>query len=367
MAGDRFPRLARFLTHDGTALPAAVDEACSLATPIGDHIAACEWLIGILEEDRNRALVDLLVLLQKHGKCLGSGAEIIKHVAWNRYEALPVPVLDVHAGADAGWDGVHLHFCSPGTFPKRWGHLIVRNLSAPTGPGLSAADKLELVRQHELFHVQESLSGAATDMLTPADLEFGHGFAELLPTFASSGSLSQADAFSMAERFYLQHLKRELGAYGSVDYPHYLARFGRGARPLEFFRGTSLCMIVGFPLEGLAVGFIDPYSIDWCDWVESVSPMIDDLTEGTFLEDPVLYAGVDVTPSSLLRSIDVCGGFIRDLSGGSMPFARLVAHLPRNGRIAFYGLMKTERARAHNSDHMKGIMWMPSGGADFRS
>jgi hypothetical protein len=153
----------------------------------------------------------------------------------------------------------------------------------------------------------------------------------------------------MGGRFYLQHVKRELGAYGSVDYPHYLGRFGRGTRQLEFFRGTSMCMIVGFPLEGLAVGFIDPYSIGWRDWVESVAPTIEDLTQGTFLHEPVLYAGVEVTPSRLLRSIDVSAGLIRDRSGGRMPFARLVSHLQGDAGIARYGRRRA-RAAAESPD-----------------
>jgi hypothetical protein len=309
-------------------------EARSLAL---DHLAACHWLVQGLESDRNRTLAGLLVLLQKNGKCVGCGPEIIEHVAWNENEPLPVPVFDVHAGRDAGWDGAHLLFCNPGTPAKRWGHLVVRNLDAPPGPGLSASEELERIRQHELFHVQQSLSGAATDMLTKADLEFAHGFAELLPTCAARGTLSRADAFWMAARFYLQHLKRELGAYGCVDYPYYRDGYGRGDRRLEFCRGASLCMIVGFPLEPLAVGFIDTYSIHWHDWTETVLPKIDELTQGTFLEEPVLYAGIAVTPSSLLRSIEVSDGFIRDKSGGTMPFPRLVSHLPRDGGVARYG------------------------------
>jgi hypothetical protein len=340
------PRAGR---RSGAAPPAGPSGTVTLSTQA--HLAACHWLIDSLQQDKNRTLAGLLVLLQKHGKCLGCGPEIIKHVAVNKADDLPVPLFDVRAGSEAGWDGVHLRFCIPSTFPKRWGHLIVRNLSAPTGPGLSAADKLELVRQHELFHVEESLSGAATDMLTAADLEFGHGFAELLPTFAARGSLGREEAFAMAGRFYLQHVKRELGAYGLVDYPYYLGKLGGGTRQLEFFRGTSMCMIVGFPLEGLAVGFIDPYSLDWRDWVESVAPAIDELAQGTFLEEAVLYAGVEVTPSDLLRSIEVSAGRIRDRSGGKMPFARLVAHLPRDGGFARYG-GRRQKAVAESPDQV---------------
>jgi hypothetical protein len=294
-----------------------------------------------LARHKNSTLEALLALMQKSGKCLGCGPEIIKHLFFDRSTDLPVPVFDVHAGEHGGWDGTHVLFSVPAPPSKRWGHLVARNLDAPDGLGLPRGERFEIIRQHELLHVRQALSGAATDMLTEADLEFCKGFAELLPVVASQGSLSKGDAFSMAGRFFLQFVKREIEAYDRVDYRFCRNQFQPGDKELEVCRGAFLCMIVGYPLEPLAGAFIDTYSLDWRTWTRSVRRQMDGLTQGTFLSKPVLYAGAPVTPWTLLNSIQVAGGFIRDRSGGKMPFAWLVGHLPRHGGIARYGPRKS--------------------------
>ena len=303
-----------------------------------DHVVACRRLIHALEGDKNTTLAGLLFLLKRNGKCLDCGTEKIEHLVIDKNASLPVPVFDVRAGPRARWDGIHLLFGMPGTPETRWGHLIARNLDGPFGSGFPLEEELKRVCQHEHFHVEESLSGAAYDLMTRADIDFAHGFAELLPTFAAQGFLSRDEAFCMARRFYLQHMKRELGACSAVDYPYYRGKVGNGDGRLENYRGALMCMIVGFPLEPLGVGFVDAYSIDWREWTEAVRSPMEQLARGTFLEEPVLFRETAVTPWSLLASIDVSRGCIRDTSGGKMPFPHLVSHLQRDGGVATYGL-----------------------------
>lgn len=293
----------------------------SIQSLIRGHLDATRWLIGGLKRERKRTLAGLLVLLQKNGKCIGCGPEVIQHVAVNGNEAFPVPLFDVHAGGEATWAGAHLLFTIPETSPRPWGHLIVRNLDAPVAPGLRASEQLEVTRQHELFHVFQSLSGEGAYILKAADLQLAHGLAELIPTCAARGTLSKADAFSMATRFYLYLFKRELQACDRVDYPFYQKMFAPNDRKIEYCRGSLMCMVVGWPFEPLAVGFIDTYSIGWRKWRRSVSPKVDELTQGTFLEEPVLYAGISVTPSSILRSVVVSDGLICNNRNARMPFA----------------------------------------------
>jgi hypothetical protein len=299
--------------------------------------------------------VSLFRLVQEGGHCLDCSPFSVAHIGMNTGDNLCVPVLDVYAANDEAWGGTHVYFTIPGLPVDQcpWGHLIVRNLNLNNLHATRLEEELESVRRHELVHVMQSLSGLDRDLLTDRDLELCCGFPALIPKLVAARRFEKGDAFGLCARWFLQSTKMERDAYQSVEIPRYERLYSNDYHRREFWRAMCLFFMLQESLRAIGCALLDTYDVSWSDFLAAVEHGLLELTAGSFLEAAMAYRGWKFTPLSLLRSLELRHGLMRDMSGGRMPFGYLLGPIPRFGSIGVYNPM-TEEGKAMLAGSPKG-------------
>ena len=147
-------------------------------------------------------------------------------------------------------------------------------------------------------------------------------------------------------------MKMERDAYQSVNIPHYERSFGMDYHKREFWRTMCLFYMLEPSLRAIGCALLDTYEVPWKDFLTAVESGLSNLTVGSFLEKPMAYKGWRFTPLSLLRSLELRHGLIRDMSRGRMPFKYLLGPIPRFGNVGVYNPL-TEEGKAVMAGHQK--------------
>jgi len=239
---------------------------------------------------------------------------------------------------------MHFYFTIPGLPGAEcpWGHFIVRNLNLNNLHDTSIEEELEMIRQHELVHVAQGLNGLDRDMLSDKDLEMCSGFPGLVPKLLAERQLETSKAFGLCVRWFLQYMKTERDACQSVDIPRHARLYSRDYHRREFWRATCLFFMLQESLRAVGCALLDTYGILWKEFLGAVEEGLAELIEGSFLHAPMAYNGWIFTPLSLLQSVDLSKGVIKDRSGGRMPFANLLGPIPQVGSVGVYNPMTDE-------------------------
>ena len=209
-----------------------------------------------------------------------------------------------------------------------------------------------MVRRHELAHVVQGLTGLDRDMLTDGDLELCCGFPGLIPKLVAARQFEKREACDLGARWFLQFVKTERDAYQSVDIPRYERMYRNDYHRREFWRTMCFFFALQPSLPAIGRALLDRYDVSWSDFLAAIEPGLLDLTVGSFLEAPMAYKGWKFTPLSLLRSLELRHGLIRDLRGGRMPFENLLGPIPRVGNVGVYNPL-TEEGKVLLAKHQK--------------
>ncbi len=300
------------------------------------HISACQELILHGRADKHLMLASLLRIIQEGDPNLECTPEAILHLGINMDDPLPVPTLDLRAPKQTGWSGLHALFAVGPPSDRKCGHFIVRNFSSSIDDHFEHNEYFELVRQHEIHHILQTMSGSACSMLTPDDMKFCANNHRMLPVLAAQKDLSQKCAFALAGRFLLQQFRNELDAYNSVDFPIALDKFGNNMLYLQRWRANVLCTVLRDLITPICCAFVDTYDLDWHELVASIRTTLNEMLKGTFLENPVVLNSVKMTPLSFLESISAKNGLLRNLNLDLGAFSRITELIPLVGQVAVY-------------------------------
>jgi hypothetical protein len=289
------------------------------------HVKASEYLIDRLKSTSEHALYELLSLFNICGKCLDSDIDCISSIKYNRNEPFPVVCIDVKMG-DTSWSGCNLSIFAQNLLSQK-GYIVIRNLEAKCFEKYDRTVLLECIRQHEIIHILQRLSGKDEDLYLPEDLALSDVESQMICFIAAKGSLSYDYAFSLAGRHFLQHIKNEIDAYGTVDVPFFKDISKGDPKEFEAYRIGLICALLASHLWTTGCAFIDTYRIPWDKWVSSIENDIDNLVSGTFVEDSFRLSGKSYSFYSFLESIELETGIIRNRSLPSKVFNNITHYL----------------------------------------
>lgn len=258
------------------------------------------------------------------------------HLEVRPSDELPVPTLDLELPDESVWAGMRSCFFLPASRGNVKGQLVVRNLGAPAPKEFTAEEYFCLVREHEVYHVLQALSGQDICLMADEDLSLCEGLVEALPVIGVRGRIPRDKAQEAGRRWFLQKFKTEIDAWNAVDFPTMKRKAREGKLDLESWRGEAMCAILRSLIGAVVWGFLEPYGISWREWSGSLAEDVRYLTRDTFLEQPVRCREGTCTPGSCLEGIDLSNGLIRNRRLCADIYAGLIAGMTRVGQVGVY-------------------------------
>jgi hypothetical protein len=304
------------------------------------HLSACRDLMTALYADKNAVLESLLKVLQDGGHCHTCGPEAIIGLKISPDSALPIPTLDLGTPEPEGWAGTHSSFFIGSGPERKCGHLVVRNYAGPVPRNFAQYEYFEAVRQHEVCHVLQAMSGRDHDLMTLEEMTLCRGIVNLIPALAVKGTMTKQHAFDLAGRWFLQKFRSELEAWHSVDYRVAVRKVTEGKVDLDAWRADALVVILRDLIRPVCGAFVDTYRLNWRKLLASVRERLKDVTAGTFLEEPVSLRSGRFTPLSCLESIRPSKGLLHNHGLDLNAFAQLTMPMPRVGQVAVYDVQQ---------------------------